>query len=120
MSDSSNYTPPPAPMPMGGPSSNAKLIALLGWIFAPFGLIAILLDDYKNDMFVRSHVIQAAALWLVGYVVGFVLSFLLIGFIVFPIVFIIQVIYGIQGFNGKTVEVPVVYGFVKSFIEQTA
>jgi 4-hydroxybenzoate polyprenyltransferase len=116
----SDMAPPPVAAPSGEPSSNAKLIALLGWIFAPFGLIAIFLDDYKNDMFVRSNTIQAAALWLAGYVLGFVLSFFLIGFIVFPIVFIIQIIFGIQAFGGKTPEVPVIYGMVKSFIEQTS
>ena|ERR1035437_3102072 len=118
MSDSPNMTPPPAPVMAGGPSSNAKLIALLGWIFAPLGIIAIFLDDYKADMFVRKNVIQAAAVWLIGYVIGFVLSFVFIGIFVFPIVFIIQVVYGIQAFNGSNVEVPMVYGFVKSFIEQ--
>jgi uncharacterized membrane protein len=121
----SDMTPPPAP-PMappvsaGGPSSNAKMIALLGWIFAPWGIIAIFLDDYKNDMFVRAHTIQAAALALAGYVVGFVLSFVVIGIFVFPIVFIIQIIYAIQAYNGKVVEVPVVWGLVKSFVEQTS
>ena len=49
------------------PSSNAKLIALLGWIFAPLGVIAIFLDDFKSDRFVRQNVIQAAALWLAGW-----------------------------------------------------
>jgi uncharacterized membrane protein len=121
----SDMTPPPAPpmappMSAGGPSSNAKMIALLGWIFAPWGIIAIFLDDYKNDMFVRAHVIQAAALALAGYVVGFVLSFVVIGIFVFPIVFIIQIIYAVQAYNGKVVEVPVVWGLVKSFVEQTS
>ena len=113
MSDSPNMA-----APAGEPSSNAKLIALLGWIFAPLGIIAIFIDEYKNDRWVRSNVIQAAALWLAGYVIGFVLSFVVIGIFVFPIVFIIQIIFGIQAFGGKDVQVPVVYGVVKSFIDQ--
>ena|SRR5664280_1611283 len=116
MSDSPNMAPPAAPA--GGPSSNAKLIALLGWIFAPLGIIAIFIDEYKNDRWVRSNVIQAAALWLCGFVLGIILSFLLIGFIVFPIVFIIQIIFGIQAYGGKDVEVPVIYGVVKNMIDQ--
>ena len=109
---------PSAPAPADGLSSNAKLIALLGWIFAPLGVIAIFLDDYKNDRFVRSNVIQAAGLWLAGYVVGFVLSFIVIGVFVFPIVFIIQIVYGIQAFNGKSPQVPVIYGVVEKMIDQ--
>jgi len=113
----SDMTPPPAAPMMAGPSSNAKLIALLGWIFAPLGVIALFLDDYKGDMYVKSHVIQAAAVWLIGYVLGFLLSFILIGVFVFPITFIIQIIFAVQAYNGKTVEVPLVYGLVKGMIE---
>lgn len=116
MSDSGPVTPP-APAAGGAPSSNAKLIGLLGWIFAPLGVIAIFLDDYKADKWVRSHVIQAAAFWVAAYVLAFVLSFLLIGFIIYPIAFIIQIVYGIQAYNGKDVQVPVVYGLVKNMIE---
>jgi uncharacterized membrane protein len=109
---------------MGGPSSNAKLIGLLGWIFAPLGIIAIFLDDYKNDMFVRSHVIQAAAVALVGWVVDAILGATIILAILAPIVwvliFVYQIFMAIQAYNGKTVEVPVIYGLVKSFIEQTS
>ena len=114
----SDMTPPPAaPMMAAGPSSNSKLIALLGWIFAPLGVIALFLDDYKTDMFVKSHVIQGAAVWLIGYVIGFVLMFVGIGFLIYPLTFIVQIVFGIQAYNGKAVEVPVVYGLVKSMIE---
>lgn len=111
--------PAPAPAPAGGPSSNAKLIALLGWIFAPLGIIAIFLDDYKNDMWVRSHVIQAAAVWLAIQVIGWILSFVLIGFLVFIVGYIYLLVMAIQAYNGKDIQVPVVYGMVKGFIEQT-
>lgn len=116
MSDERGTMPPAA---AGEPSSNAKLIALLGWIFAPLGLFALLSDDYKNDMFVRSNVIQAAGLWLAGYIVGWLLTFVLIGIFVFPIVFIIQIVYGIQAYGGKMVEVPVIYGVVKNMIAKS-
>jgi uncharacterized membrane protein len=118
----SDYAPPPAPAPApaSGPSSNAKMIALLGWIFAPLGIIAIFLDDYKNDMFVRSHTIQAAAFWVAAYLVAFLLSFVLIGFIIYPIAFIIQIVMAIKAYGGADVQLPVLYGFVKSFIEQTS
>jgi len=125
----SDMTPPPAPpaappvAPAGaGPSSNAKMIALLGWIFAPLGVIAIFLDDFKGDMFVRAHVIQAAALVLVVWVINAVLSAtVILALIALPlglVCFIYQVYMAIQAYNGKSVEVPVVYGLVKNFIQQ--
>jgi uncharacterized membrane protein len=122
----SDMTPPPAPpaapAPAGGPSSNAKLIALLGWIFAPLGLIAIFLDDYKGDMFVRAHVIQAAALVVAVWVINAILSAtVILALIAFPLgvlLFIYQVFMAIQAYNGKSVQVPVVYGLVKNYIEQ--
>jgi len=114
--------PPAAPTPGGGPSSNAKMIALLGWIFAPLGIIAIFLDDFKADMFVRSHVIQAAALVLAVWVINAILSAtVILALIALPLgllLFIYQVFMAIQAYNGKSVEVPVIYGFVKNFIEQ--
>lgn len=114
--------PPMQPPMMGGPSSNSKLIALLGWIFAPFGIIAIFLDDYKHDMFVRSHVIQAAAIalaaWVVNAILGATIVLALLAPIVWLVVFIYQILMAIQAYNGKMVEVPVVYGMVKNFIEQ--
>jgi uncharacterized membrane protein len=116
------YAPPAPPMPSGGPSSNAKMIALLGWIFAPLGIIAIFLDDFKNDKFVRAHVIQAAALvvilWIVDAILGATIILALLAPLVWLAVFIYQIVMAIQAYNGKSVEVPVIYGFVKSFIEQ--
>lgn len=114
-------TPPMTPpMPGAGPSSNAKLIALLGWIFAPFGLIAIFLDDYKNDMFVRSHVIQAAAValasWVVNAILGATIVLAILAPLVWLLVFVYQIFMAIQAYNGKTTEVPVIYGLVKSMI----
>lgn len=123
----SDMTPPPPPTPVapvGGPSSNAKLIALLGWIFAPFGIIAIFLDDYKNDMWVRSHVIQAAAvavvLWIVNVILGVTIILGLLTPIVWLLVFIYQILMGLKAYKGDSVEVPVIYGFVKSLIAQTS
>jgi len=111
--------PPAAPMPGSGPSSNAKMIALLGWIFAPLGVIAIFLDDFKGDMFVRSHVIQAAAVWLAIQIVGWALSWVLgLGFLIMVAGWIYQIVMAIGAYNGKMIEVPVIYGLVKNFIDQ--
>ncbi len=120
MSDATGTTPP-APA-SGGPSSNAKLIALLGWIFAPLGIIAIFLDDYKGDRFVRSHVIQAAAfaiaLWIINAILGFTIILALLAPLVWLAGFIYQILMGLKGYKGDTVEVPVIHGMVKNMIDQ--
>lgn len=125
MSDSPNMTPPPvppAPPVMGAePSSNAKLVALLAWIFAPLGVIAVFLEDFKRDPFVRSHAIQSAAvalaLWIAGSLV-ITVTFGIAALFWWIVPLVVQVYYAIQAFNGKTVEVPVIYGFVKGLIDQ--
>ena len=113
MSDESGVTPPaPAPAPTaagGADAPNAKMIALLGWIFAPFGIIALFMDEYKDNMWVRQHVIQGAAV----YVVQFVLWWVALGWIVL----IYQIVMALKANKGESVEVPVVYGIVKNMIE---
>lgn len=86
-------------------------MALLGWIFAPLGIIFLFLDQYKGDKWLRQHAIQAAAVW----VVGAVLSTFTFGIATF-ILFIYQIVMGIKANNGESIEVPVVYGVVKGMI----
>ena len=111
MSDMGSAPPvPPAPAPSGGyASENSKLIALLCYIFAPLGLIALALDPYKDETPVKLAAWQGAALWLVG----FILSMFTFG-IGWLLVFIYQIVLGIQSYQGKVPEVPVIYGLVKS------
>ena len=121
MTDGTGMTPP-APASMGGPGSNARLIALLGWLFTPLGIIALFLDDYKQDRYVRSHVIQAAAFEVGVWVLYAVLSVIpFIGWVLMPILglgdIVVRILYGIRAYNGTTVEFPVVYGLVKNMIE---
>ncbi len=124
MSDMGSAPPvPPAPAMSGGyASENSKLIALLGWLFAPWGLIAIFLDDYKNDKFVRSHVIQAAAyevvLWVIYAVLGATLILIPLLLLVGLADIIYRILMGLKAYKGGEVAVPVVYGFVKNLIDQ--
>lgn len=112
MIDDTGMTPP-APAAVGGADApNAKMIALLGWIFAPWGLIAIFLDDYKDNKWLRQHVIQAAAIGIIGWILStftFGLGWL--------IAFIYQVMMALKANKGESVEVPVIYGIVKNMID---
>lgn len=123
MSDDMGMAPPappvpPAPAPMGGPASdNSKAIAAFGgYLLAPWGLIALLLDPYKNEPWLRKHVLQGAAFAIIGYLVASVTSAFLIGLIIYPIVFIVLVIYTVKAWKGEDFDIPVISGFIKSFV----
>lgn len=111
-------SPPPAPPVVGmeGPSDTGKILAALGWVFWPVAIVAILLDPYKNEKFVRHHAIQSLAFNVVVYIASFVLSFVLIGVFVGLAAFVYSIVLAVQAWNGKMTEVPVVYGLVKNYI----
>ena len=111
-------TPPVAPMGDGsGPASDtSKMLAALGYVFWVVALIAILIDPYKNERFVRMHAVQGLALGVAIWVVSAVTSFVLIGFFVGVAGFIYQIMLAIKAWNGETFEVPVVYNLVKQYI----
>lgn len=111
-------TPPVAFVGGGdGPvNDTSKILAALGYVFWVVALIAILIEPYKNEKFVRMHAVQGLALGVAIWVVTAVTSFVLIGFFVGIAGFIYQVILAVKAWNGETFEVPVVYGIVKQYI----
>jgi uncharacterized membrane protein len=117
MTDGTGMTPP-APVSTGGPASdNSKAIAAFGgYLFAPWGLIALFLDPYKNEPWLRKHVLQGAAFSIIGYLVASVTSAVLIGLLIYPIVFIVLVVYTLKAWKGEDFDVPVVSGFIKQWV----
>lgn len=101
-----------------GPASDtSKILAALGYPLWPVALIAILIDPYKNEKFVKFHAIQALGLALAIWVVSFVLTFAFgIGAIIGLVGFIYEIVLAVKAYNGEYVEVPVVYGLVKTYI----
>lgn len=114
--------PPPAPPAAGGGASGdtGKILAALGYIIGIVALIAILIEPYKDDKFVRHHAIQALGLWVVGVVLGVVSAVPIIGWLVGAIggivLFVVAVMAAIKAFQGEWYEVPVLYGMVKQYI----
>ncbi len=95
------------------PTDEDKLWALLSWIFTPLvPLIVLLLEDKKKRPFIRYHAIQSLVL---GALIT-VLSAVTAGFgcLVLWIPWIYAIYLGIQSYNGKMVEVPVLTDFVKN------
>ncbi|MHB1342579.1 MAG: hypothetical protein ACYC77_04475 [Coriobacteriia bacterium] len=114
--------PPVAPVPpvggTSGPASdNSKIFAALGWVIWPVALAAILMDPYKNEPWTKSHAVQALALNLAIYVLsGVTMPIFGLGGLVALGGFIYTVVLALKAWNGESVEVPMIYGFVKSYM----
>lgn len=111
--------PPMAPMgDASGPASdNSKMLAAIGYVIWPVALIAILIEPYKNEKWVKSHAVQALALNLVIYVLSAVTTPIFgLGILVGIGGFVYSILLAVKAWNGESVEVPMIYGFVKSYI----
>jgi uncharacterized membrane protein len=95
-------------------TSDDKLWALLAYVFSPIvPIIILLMEDKKNRPFLKAHNIQALAWGLIYIILGTVLSFVFIGLCIYPIGWILAIYWGIQAYNGKYVNIPVITDFVK-------
>ena len=124
MSDDFQSTPPApvAPPSAGGdaPSDTGKILAAIGYLVGLVALIAILIEPYKNEKFVRHHAIQALAIWVGWIVISVVASIPVIGWIVAAVgwvaLLVVSIMGAIKAFQGQYYEVPLVYGLVKNYM----
>ncbi len=128
MTDETPSTPPapqtPPPAPQGQPPASggdtAKLLAVFGYLTGIVALIAILIEPYKDDKFVRHHAMQALAIYLVMTVASLLNVIPLLGQIVWLVVWLAALVFIIMGavkaWQGEMWEMPVVYGVVKQYI----
>ncbi|GAB4287278.1 MAG: DUF4870 domain-containing protein [Coriobacteriia bacterium] len=128
MTDETPSTPPapqtPPPAPQGQPPASggdtAKLLAVFGYLTGIVALIAILIEPYKDDKFVRHHAMQALALAVAWILDSVVYAIPVLGWIAGPIISIALLVFAIMGavkaWQGEMWEMPVVYGVVKQYI----
>jgi uncharacterized membrane protein len=105
-----------APM-SGDVTSDDKLWAMLAYVLSPVvPIIILLMEDKKNRPFIRAHNVQALVWGLVNAVVGSILSTVLFFCFGLPwlIIWGVGVYWGIQAYQGKYVNIPVVTDFVKN------
>jgi uncharacterized membrane protein len=96
-------------------TSDDKLWALLAYIFSPLvPVIILLMEDKKNRPFIRAHTMQALVVGAISLVFAIFLSWTVVLACVPFALFIAQIYWGIQAYNGKYVEIPVVSNFVKN------
>lgn len=94
--------------------SNAKLMALLAYIIAPIGGIIILLsDNMKSDPVLRKHAVQSIAYAVVEIVLAIILTVTVILACLAWVPYVPLVIWGIQAYQGKEINIPVVTDFCK-------
>lgn len=93
-------------------SSDDKLWVLLAYVLSPLvPIIILLLEDKKNRPFIKEHNAQALVLGIAIAVLGVALSWT----VCLPFVFWLYLIYlGIQAYQGKSVEIPLITDFVKN------
>ncbi len=115
-------SPPPAPPVAGGdaPSDTGKILAAVGYLVGIVALIAILIEPYKNERFVRHHAIQALGVWVCWILLGIVATIPIIGWIIgavgWIVLLVISILAAIKAFQGEYYEVPLIYGVVKNHI----
>ena len=82
-------------------TSDDKLWALLAYVFSPLvPIIILVMEDKKNRPFLKAHNAQALILGIIMVITS--------TFCVGILVWFYQIYLGIQAYNGKLVEVPVI------------
>lgn len=116
-------TPAPAPQTgRPGPANDtSKLLAALGYVIWPVALIAILMEPYKDEPFVKFHGFQALGFGIaisVISIIAWAIPFvdILAGPLVSLLWLIVAIMWAIKAYNGEYAEMPVVYGFVKNYV----
>lgn len=95
-------------------TSDDKLWALLAYVFTPLvPVILMLMEDKKNRSFIKAHNAQALVVGVLNLVVGTALGFTVVLACVPLLVWFVCIYWGIQAYNGKQVNIPVITDFVK-------
>jgi uncharacterized membrane protein len=96
------------------PTSDEKLWVLLAYIFSPLvPIILLLMKDKKDLPFIKAHNFQALVMGLAIWILASVLTFAVIGPCIGIVGWILMIYWGIQGYQGKYVTIPVVTDFCK-------
>ncbi|MHB1016570.1 MAG: DUF4870 domain-containing protein [Coriobacteriia bacterium] len=127
MSDDYQAPPPVPPAPAapppssgGAPSDTGKILAALGYLVGIVALIALLIEPYKNEQFVKHHAVQALAVWVGWILVSIVSAIPVIGWIISAVgwvaLLVLSIMGAIKAFQSEMWEMPVVYNIVKQYI----
>jgi uncharacterized membrane protein len=99
----------------GEVTSDDKLWALLAYLFSPLVPVLILLmEDKKNRPYLKTHNVQALILGALNWILVITTSWVFVGCCTGLVLSIAQIYYGIQAYQGKPVNIPLLTDFVKN------
>jgi len=91
-------------------TSDDKLWAMLAYVFSPIvPVILMLMEDKKDRPFIREHNAQAL---VVGILITILAASVVLSCVAFPI-WLVNLYWGIQAYQGKFVEIPILTKFLK-------
>jgi uncharacterized membrane protein len=90
-------------------TSDDKLWSLLSWIIWPIAVVVLFMEDKKSRPFIKYNAVVSLCL----VVIAWGSSIIGIGLCLGPLAFIYAIVLGIQSYQGKWVNVPVLSDFAK-------
>lgn len=95
-------------------NSNQKLYRLLAYLLSPIMPIIILVSDsMKNDPVLKKDAVQSLAYAVVSFVIATILTVTVILACLAFVVVIPPIIWAIQAYQGKDINIPVITDFCK-------
>jgi uncharacterized membrane protein len=103
------------PMTSSDATSDDKLWALLSYVIPIIiPIVILLMEDKKNRPFIKAHAFQALVWGAIYVVISTVTSAIFIGLCIGPLCWLLSIYWGIQAYQGKYVNIPVITNFVKT------
>ena len=102
--------------PVSDVTSDDKLWAMLCYVIPVIvPIIVLVMEDKKNRPFIKAHAMQSLVWGIFYFIVGLVIGVITLGIgtCLIPIGWILAIYWGIQAYNGKMVNIPVITDFIK-------
>ena len=94
-------------------SSDNKLWAALGYPIPIIPIIVLLMEDKKNDPFLRYHAIQSIALNIVLWVLMVIMGITIVLSLCAPVLWLVTLYFAFDSFKGNYTVIPVITNFLK-------
>ena len=93
-------------------TSDDKLWAALGYVFAPVvGIIMLLMDDKKARPFIKFHSVQSIAVSVVFLIVVPIVAVFTLG--CGSVLYLVMFWWAYKAYQGEMFEIPVITNFIK-------
>jgi uncharacterized membrane protein len=95
-------------------NSNDRLLAALTYPVPIVGVVILLVESMKNNVALKPHAVQSIALAVALGIALTLLSLIPVVGCVTPLIWLgVTIYYGLQAYNGKPVNIPVVSDFCR-------